>query len=630
MIILRAFWALVLAGLIAYTFYRAWSWEHGTPIPESIFGSKKPRTKETIVWVDPTYLPLVLLIILIICGSMQGTAGVERFLSLTLDVMILISIYFVLLIFLLPVFRRYFSARACATMWILPVFMFWQAHILLQNAPVPTFVVYIPSHILEVLFLIWGIGFIIVFVGKFILHYLFRHKVMSASIPVKDPAVLELFDRELKELEYYYPVRLVISSAVTVPLSMGTTKRTRVTVLPNREFTHQELLFIFRHEIHHLQRGDVNNKIFFAFCQALCWFNPLIWVATRKASDDLELSCDEIVLEDMDEQMRRQYAELLLDTAGHSRGFTTCLSAAAETMRYRLKNVVTIRKRWPGTLMLSIAMFLCVMSYGTIGISNDKGTVAELITEYRSAADVRSVFYQPEGETRLREVFSWASDDLFSYLASLEVEELNSVNEINNVGGQRLSIVVSNNGTMELTFHDKFIEVNHYNLRSYPEYYYLRSELDWNVINGNLDLNAERPKESMVRDLQMFIHFDIIEEHADLIEPMVAVRHHFRAWDTETEETLFSTSNSDPAGGLSGLTPTQAQLFFEIPVSEITVRKKDWDTSVQTAVSIEGDGVCFFLPLEGHSAHYQVDVVYEPDSGICYEATYVFDVEYPV
>ena len=630
MIILRAFWALALAGLIAYTFHRAWSWEHGTPVPESIFGSKRPRTKETIVWVDPTYLPLVLLTILIIFGSMQGAAGVERFLSLTLDVMILISIYFVLLIFLLLVFRRYFSARACATMWILPVFMFWQAHILLQNSPVPTFVIYIPSHILEVLFLMWGIGFVIVFVGKFISHFLFRRSVMSASIPARDPAVLELFDRELKELEYYYPVRLVISSAVTVPLSMGTMKRTRVTVLPNRAFTHQELQFIFRHEIHHLQRGDVNNKIFFAFCQALCWFNPLIWVATRKASDDLELSCDEIVLEDMDEQMRRHYAELLLDTAGHSRGFTTCLSAAAETMRYRLKNVVTIRKRWPGTLMLSIAMFLCVMSYGTIGISNDKGTVAELITEYRTAADVRSVFYQPEGENRLREVFAWEDDKLFSYLASLEVEELNSVNEINNVGGQRLSIVVSNNGTMELTFHDKFIEVNHYNLRSYPEYYYLRSELDWNVINGNLDLNAERPKESMVRDLQMFIHFDIIEEHADLIEPMVAVRHHFRARDAETEGTLFSTGNSDPAGGLSGLTPTQAQLIFEIPVSEITVWKKEWDTPEQTIASIEGEGVCFFLPLEGHSAHYQVDVVYEPDSGIHYEATYVFDVEYPV
>ena len=90
--------------------------------------------------------------------------------------------------------------------------------------------------------------------------------------------------------------------------------------------------------------------------------------------------------------------------------------------------------------------------------------MAELITEYRTAADVRSVFYQPEGDTRLREVFAWEGDELFSYLASLDVEKLNSANEINNIGGQRLSIVVSNNGTMELTFHDKLIEVNHYNI----------------------------------------------------------------------------------------------------------------------------------------------------------------------
>ena len=385
-------------------------------MPESIFGGDKPRTKETMVWLDPSFLPLLLLIILVMLDTMYGMDGVERFLSLSLDVMIVISIYFLLLIFLLPLFRRYFSAHACATMWILPVFMFWQAHILIQNTPAPVFVIYIPSHILDALFQAWVIGFVVVFVGKFISHFIFRHGVMSASVPVRDPEILELFNRELTQLEYYRPVRLVKSSAVTVPLSMGTTKRTRVTVLPSREFTQQELQFIFRHEIHHIQRGDVSNKIFFAFCQALCWFNPLIWVATRKASDDLELSCDEIVLENMNEHQRRQYAELLLDTAGSSRGFTTCLSAAAETMRYRLKNVVTVRKRWPGTLLLSIAMFLCVMSHGVIAVSSDRGTVADLITEYRTAEDIRSVFYQTEGETRLSEVFAWEGEELFSYI----------------------------------------------------------------------------------------------------------------------------------------------------------------------------------------------------------------------
>ena len=625
MIILRAFWGLFLAGFVAYTFHRSWKWEHGDPMPESILGGDKPRTKETMVWLDPSFLPLLLLIILVMLGAMYGMDGVERFLSLSLDVMIVISVYFLLLIFLLPIFRRYFSARACATMWILPVFMFWQAHILIQNTPVPSFVIYIPSHILDILFLAWVIGFVVVFVGKFISHYIFRYRVMSASIPVRDPEILALFDQELKQLEYYRPVRLVKSAAVTVPLSMGTMKRTRVTVLPNREFTQQELQFIFQHEIHHIRRGDVNNKIFFAFCQALCWFNPLIWVATRKASDDLELSCDEIVLENMDEHQRRQYAELLLDTAGSSRGFTTCLSAAAETMRYRLKNVVTARRRWHGTILLSIAMFLCVMSHGVIAVSSDRGTVAELITEYRIAEDIRSVFYQAEGETRLSEVFAWEGEELFSYLTSLEVEKLSSANEIHDLGGQRIAVVVDKNDTMQLIFYDRFMEVQHFHRIGNPEYFYLRSKPDWDTIKDYLDFNAERPIDPTLLWPEMQVHFNVSEQE----EPIFAVRNKLRVWDMETGETLRESGNSDPAGGLRGLSPTQAQLVFDMPVSEITVWMREWDSTAQTSISLEVESGSYFIPLDGNSAHYHVDVLYEPVDGIRYEATYAFDVEYP-
>ena len=625
MIILRVFWGLFLAGFVAYTFHRSWRWEHGDPMPESILGGDKPRTKETMVWLDPSFLPLLLLIILVMLGAMYGMDGVERFLSLSLDVMIVISVYFLLLIFLLPIFRRYFSARACATMWILPVFMFWQAHILIQNTPAPAFVIYIPSHILNVLFIAWVIGFVVVFVGKFISHFIFRYRVMSASIPVRDPETLALFDQELKQLEYYRPVRLVKSTAVTVPLSMGTTKRTRVTVLPNWDFTQQELQFIFQHEIHHIQRGDVSNKIFFAFCQALCWFNPLIWVATRKASDDLELSCDEIVLENMDEGMRKQYAELLLDTAGSSRGFTTCLSAAAETMRYRLKNVVTARRRWPGTILLSIAMFLCVMSHGVIAVSSDRGTVAELITEYRTAEDIRSVFYQAEGETRLSEVFAWDGEELFSYLTSLEVEKLSSANEIHDLGGQRIAVVVDKNDTMQLIFYDRFMEVQHFHRIGNPEYFYLRSKPDWDTIKDYLDFNAERPIDPTLLWPEMQVHFNVSEQE----EPIFAVRNKLRVWDMETGETLRESGNSDPAGGVSGANPTQAQLVFDMPVSEITVWMSEWESTTQTSISLEVESGCYFIPLNGNSAHYQVDVVYEPIDGVRYEATYVFDVEYP-
>ena len=625
MIVLRIFWALFLAGIVAYAFNRSWRWEHGEPMPETLFGSDKPRTKETIVWLDPSFLPVLLLILLLMLRSIHGSEGVDRFMLLSLDVMIIISIYFVLLIFLLPIFRKFFSARACATMWILPVFMFWQVHILVQNTPAPSFVIYIPSHILGLLYFIWIIGFVIVYAGKFISHFLFRYRVMSASIPVRDPEILELFERELKDLEYYRPVKLVQSAAVTVPLSMGTMKRTRVTVLPNREFTKQELQFIFRHEIHHIQRGDVSNKMFFAFCQALCWFNPLIWVATRKASDDLELSCDEIVLEDMDDEKRRQYADLLLNTAGSSRGFTTCLSAAAETMRYRLKNVVTVRKRWPGTVLLSFAMFLCVMSHGVIAVSNDRGTVAELITEYRTVEDIRSVYYQPEGETLLSEVYGWDGEELFSYLASLEVEKLGSGNEIQNISNHRVAIVFDRNGTIELTMDERLVEVYHYHHGGKKEFYYLRSKVDWDVIEGYLDFDAERPVDPTLLWPEMKVHFDV----PGLDEPIFAVRNNLRVWEIETGETLRASGNSDSAGGVSGVNPTQAQLVFDMPVSEITVWMRKWDSTVQTSITLEVENGCYFIPLDGNSANYEVEVLYEPLDGIRYEATYVFYVEYP-
>ena len=612
MILLRIFWALFLAGMVAYTFNRSWRWEHGEPMPETLFGSDKPRTKETIVWLDPSFLPVLLLIILIMFRSIYGSEGVDRFMSLSLDVMILISFYFVLLIFLLPIFRKFFSARACATMWILPVFMFWQVHILIQNTPAPSFVIYIPSHILGLLYIIWSIGFVVVYAGKFLSHFLFRYRVMSASIPVRDPEILELFEQELNQLEYYRPVKLVQSSAVTVPLSMGTMKRTRVTVLPNQEFTKQELQFIFRHEIHHIQRGDVSNKMFFAFCQALCWFNPLIWVATRKASDDLELSCDEIVLENMDDEMRRQYAELLLDTAGSSRGFTTCLSAAAETMRYRLKNVVAPRKRWSGTILLFIAMFLCVMSHGVIAVSNDRGSVAELITEYRTAEDIRSVYYQPEGATSLSEVYDWNNEELFSYLTSLEVEKISSGNEIQNISDHRIAVIIDKNGTMELTIDDKLLEVYRFHHDGKKEFYYLRSKVDWDVIQGYLDFDAEKPVDPTMFWPEMQVHFDVLEQD----EAIFAVRNRLRVWDIETGETLRASSNSDSPGGLQGLRPIKAQLVFDMPVSEIYVWMREWESSDLISVTLEAEDGCFFIPMNGNSAHYQVDVLYEPLDGV--------------
>lgn len=53
----------------------------------------------------------------------------------------------------------------------------------------------------------------------------------------------------------------------------------------------------------------------------------------RKSAEDIELSCDESVTFGVSADERRRYADLILSSAGDGRGFTTCLSAKASSLR---------------------------------------------------------------------------------------------------------------------------------------------------------------------------------------------------------------------------------------------------------------------------------------------------------
>ena len=114
------------------------------------------------------------------------------------------------------------------------------------------------------------------------------------------------------------------------------------------------------------------------FCTALCWFDPLMWMAMRRSAEDTELSCDETVLVDADDATRRQYAQLLLTTAGDGRGYTTCLSPAAASLRYRLRSVVAPRRRVAGGILVGLVLFLLLSSFGYVALSFDERTGADI------------------------------------------------------------------------------------------------------------------------------------------------------------------------------------------------------------------------------------------------------------
>lgn len=336
------------------------------------------------------------------------------------------TVYYALLLLLLPWLRRRISARTCGFLWLVPNFLYLSFYSGLQMQR-PTLVLHPPVKFLPLLGWIWLAGMVLVLGRSIVSHLRFRQEILRDAVPEADPAVLEIWTAEQHRAGYHKaPYRLVRSPAVQTPLSIGFWKRTIRVVLPQQPYTAEELPLVLRHELVHIGRADAHNKLFLTLCTALCWFNPLMWIAMRRSAEDFELSCDETVLLNADTPTRRRYAELLLTTGGDQRGFTTCLSSSAQSLRYRLKAVLSPAKRSLGALALMVSVLLVTLPFGTVTFAWDRGTVEDWVFAGNpEACTVESLFYHADPAEHLR--FAQKSPDaapLLAYLGGLELEQV--------------------------------------------------------------------------------------------------------------------------------------------------------------------------------------------------------------
>ena len=146
----------------------------------------------------------------------------------------------------------------------------------------------------------------------------------------------------------------------------------------------------------------------------------------RKNADDLELSCDETVLLESDMQLRRQYANLIFDAAGDERGFTTCLSASAKSLKYRLQNIIKPNVRNSGVFTLAITLFLLCMSCGHVALAYGEYT-GENIVYRRKNTELYEIsqMYLVEEETSGSTFMECVDTEAFhEYMENLKIQDM--------------------------------------------------------------------------------------------------------------------------------------------------------------------------------------------------------------
>ncbi len=131
-----------------------------------------------------------------------------------------------------------------------------------------------------------------------------------------------------------------LSDSVRVPFVFGVARPR--SYLPSHIGARERAL-VEAHEREHIRRGDPILKALFFGAACLHWFNPLVWVALRLFSRDMELACDEGVLRRLGTQARCDYAQALLSyTAPPMRGAVTGFGAGK--LKQRIQNALQCRK----------------------------------------------------------------------------------------------------------------------------------------------------------------------------------------------------------------------------------------------------------------------------------------------
>lgn len=108
----------------------------------------------------------------------------------------------------------------------------------------------------------------------------------------------------------------------------------------------EERTYIIAHECIHRKRMDSILKIVIFLITAVHWFNPVVWAAWILFCRDMEISCDEAVLAEAEENRKKQYAQSLLKFAAAQNGYLMApLTFGEPSVKARIKNVLRFQKK---------------------------------------------------------------------------------------------------------------------------------------------------------------------------------------------------------------------------------------------------------------------------------------------
>ena len=260
---------------------------------------------------------------------------------------------------------------------------------------------------LDVLLIIWGAGSLL-FLLRLAYRLSWQYKAVQKNAVGTDHRLSRICREVLREMSCTVVGNISISADYPTPMMAGFFKPHMLFPSAMADLPEEDLIFIFRHEITHFKNRDLWIKLMAELLCCVLWWNPVVYLLRICISQLLEMRCDSLVCEELDEYQQLEYSQTLLNSFKKSANHSVYVTAeylgypSKERLKQRFTQILSAssqpKKKGLSVLIVTVAICAFIGSYTVIFLPDSTPEGAGAIYEIDSASFENSyILRMPDG-----------------------------------------------------------------------------------------------------------------------------------------------------------------------------------------------------------------------------------------
>ena len=238
---------------------------------------------------------------------------------------------------------------------------------------------------------IWLVGMLALLIFFAVIFFRSHRKLRYATVIHKN----DYLNEWLVEHRLSRTITIMQSDRIVSPLAVGILKP-RIVLPLSVDMTDKQLLnHVLSHEYYHIKRYDAVWKMILLLALCVHWFNPMVWLMFVLASRDLELACDEAVINHFGAKTKKAYAYMLINMAEHQGRFAPlCNGFSKNATQERIESIMKAKKYTLPVIIVAVLLVAVVTVAFAIGdVTATSATTNQGVT---SVIDGVSIVYIEE------------------------------------------------------------------------------------------------------------------------------------------------------------------------------------------------------------------------------------------